>query len=75
MNDREKARLNALLEAHEAIAHDIGVNEAMGQDKLHMVGEREGLLRVEELIAGMVEENDRSWKQERIRDAIEEHGH
>ena len=52
-DETKEARLYALLEAHEAIAEDIGGNDAMGQDDLHMVGEREALLRVEELIADM----------------------
>lgn len=46
----QEARLDALLEAHAAIAEDIGAEQVMNQDDAHQTGEREALLRVEELI-------------------------
>lgn len=56
MNDETKeARLYALLEAHEAIAEDMGSHKILTEEdpSEHLTGEREALLRVEELIADM----------------------
>jgi len=50
-----EARLEAFLEAHEAIVSDIGSYKVMADDDPtdHITGQRESLLRVEELIAEM----------------------
>jgi hypothetical protein len=58
MNEQTEARLDALLEAHERIAMDMGEHKILSETDPtdHLTGEREALLRVEELIADTVDD-------------------
>lgn len=60
MDEPTEERLDALLQAHERIAMDMGEHKIMSEDDPteHITGGREALLRVEELIHEMVENDD-----------------